>query len=1029
MANAREELIALRRMAELEAKAQRSSAKPKREFGKEKRAPDEYEPKTLGDVALEGAKGAAEQYRKGLTGVLAGFPAFGEKLIRAAGLEEELGVTPGRSRQIIAEAAGMEPTSPEFGLGEFAVEMAGTAGLPGAMAKPLARTFPTAAAYIRGAGFVPKEQLAKNALVSGAGRVAAGAATAAPVSYVLSPEDVGTGTAIGAGLPALAPAGRAALAAGSGIASSAADAIYRAINPVSSAIMERISPEKVAEIQALLRNPREFIPGAQSPVSELSAPAGSAEFASLSKGVEALASDAGVQRDLQNALAREQQGMRSAIAAGAQQQQAMQAISPTVSDDILRALQDPAAARSEAERAAIMESNRRILESTIGEQKAATNALFDQSMAERAAARQNALMAEQKIAGKAATQREKAAAKAAEVAAKEAELGKTLPKVSPMETGEEILSRGEELTKEAQERISAAYKEAYKTMPSPVDISAIQQEATKLGQSLSSLRSKNMSEKGREALLSGNAQFLKLPDVIELRNEASSRLRSALSGEKTDQREVAALRDVIDRIDDTIIYSSAIPKKTVLALERAKQMAFKEKIQKFYQGIGGELLAEGGFGRQMLLPEDLFSKVLNKEQYATEFVRSFADDRQAMDAFKNGVLDLYRRKVMTGGTFDPAKSAKFLEDNQDTIKILDRAGLGIGKEVTVLNKQAQGFAAKKGTLEQRITQIAQEEKDKLAAIAADAKKADEEIRRGYMTEKKDLTAAQRIEREKIRNEGREALRQSQAKYATVLGFKSADDMRRSVLSDPRQIGQLSGFMDEGTRRQFARDLVADVVGKDRSNIGKSLADNERAVKAALKIADPENADRIFSQLTQLDVTQRVLQDAAKVVKGRATPLTGQVSAQNKMAAQKRIDELTKGFSPDELVDAKRIVDDASRAALAGELASRGSFKAEHLASKAIEDEIGGKSLVPQTLNRFNSLVNFFFGRFKNKIDRGTAAELVLLWQDPKKVADLLDEATKMKMPGQRIESAVETIKKTGAAASRAAPVIYGSSQE
>ena len=1012
--------------------------KPKRDFGAEERPEEPIKSKTLGDVALAGIKGAAETYGKGLAGIAAGLPAFGEKLIRAfpgtaleEGISDVLGVdvSPGTSRRIIAEKAGMLPTDPRFGIGEFAVETAGTLGLPGAMAKPLARAFPTAAAYIRGAGFVPKEQLAKNALVSGAGRVAAGAATGLPVSYVLSPENYETGTAIAAGLPLAAPAGRALVSGAGQLGETAADAIYRAINPVTSTLKERVAPETLAQIQGLLREGKEHVPGARSSVAEIAAPAGSAEFSRLSQEIAESVPDLEAQRQIQNALAREQQGMRAAIAAGAQEQRALQGVSPTVSDNILNAIQDPALAASEAERAAILQSQQNLLKAATGKQKDVLNRLFSQDMATRNKVAQNALARSQEITQAAASEKEQLSGLIDSLAKEEAAIGATLPKVSPMEEGEKLFVRGQALSGEAQKLVDAEYRKAYKTMPSPVDISAIQEEATKLGASLSSFRNKNMSKKGRQELLSGDAKFLRLPDVIQLRNEVSSRLRSALSGEKTNQTEVAALRDVINRIDDTIINSSNMPEATVLALKAAKKAALEKKIIKFYQGVGGELLAEGGFGRQMLLPEDVFPKILSKEQYAKEFVTTFAGDKKALDAARKGILDLYRRKAAPGGVFNPAKSEEFLQTNENTISILDRAGLGIGDEIAALGGQARGIAAKKGTIEQRLAQLDEQAKAELAAIKEEAKVADEKLRLSQRAARGEIKATQAAERQRIREEGREALRQTQAKYATALGFRSADDMRQSVLANPKQIDQLAEVMDEGTRKQFARDLVSSVIKKDRTNIGKSLTDNEQAVRAALRIADPKNADAMFSQLSQLDVTQRVLQEAAGVVKRRGTSLTAQLPIENRMAAQQRIDELTKNFTPDELVDAQRIIKDADRARKAEELASGGKLSPKDLASKAIEEEIGGANIVPSRLNYFNTMANFLFNRFKNKIDRNTAAELALLWQDPKKVADLIDDAIKLEMPGRKIESAVKTITKGGAAASRLAPTAYSSIQE
>jgi len=1000
--------------------AKKETEKPSREFGKEARPKEEFKPKTLGDIAAEGAKGA-------VVGLAAGVPAFGEKLLRAVGAAEAVGATPGTSRRIIAEAAGIPEPSGVFGAGEFITELAGTAGAPGVIAKPLARLgMNRLAAYTAGGGFVPAAERAPGMLSDIALRAAGGGLAAAPVGYVVAPEDLGTVTGIGAAVPVVGKGLGAGLSAGAALPQAVADAITKAINPVTGQISEKIGPQKAAEIAALLRAPQEFVPGKASSLDELTAAAASPEFASLVAGARAAAPDAAAARDIQNALAIEQQGMRAATAAEAQRQAAMGGVRQEAAD-ILGAIQAPVRSAKEAEQAALMAAQREALMGAGAQQRAAQNALALQQSAARQEAAQNALAMEQDIAAKAAERRAALEPKLAEIAKGEAAIAAKLPSVSPMRLGEQVMVRGEKLSKKAQNVVDSAYKRAFDSFPDFVDISDIQDEVTKVGQSLSSFRNKNMSERGKEALQTGEP-FLSLPDIVQVRNEVSARLRAAASGEKTNQTEVAALRDILNHIDDSVLNSARFPKATLILLDKARNTAYEQKIKKFYEGVGGELLAEGSFGRQMLLPEDLFSKVLSKEQYAKEFVTSFADDPQAMGAFRQGVMSLYKNKAAPGGVFDPKASAQFLKDNQAKLKILDRAGLGIQDEINSLGKEAAKFAQKRGNIEQRIASITADEQARIKAIGDELKSTQEAMRLSQRAERKEMTATQTAEREAIRQQGREKFREAEAKYADVLGYRSADEMRRDVLRNPAQLSKLAGFMDEGTRKQFARDIVNDVVGTGRENIGQALQSNEKAVREALKLADPEKADKMYSQLMQMDVTQRLLQEASGAM-GKRSPILQSLSPENRFAAQARIDELTKGFTPDQLTDAKRIVMDAQRAAAAKKLAAEGTFKLDHLASKAIEDTLGGKALLPSRLDWFNTTANYLFGRYKTKLDRKSAAELVLLFQDPAKTADLLEEAARFKPASQAIEKAVQTIKKTGAAAARTAPLMYGTAQE
>ncbi len=995
--------------------------KPSREFGKEIRPKETPKQTTLGDLAVEGAKGAA-------VGLAAGLPAFGEKILRAVGAGEALGATPGTSRKIIAQATGVPETSGVFGVGEFATELAGTAGMGGAISKPLAKLgLNRLAAYTAAGGFAPAAaQRAPGLMSDVALRAAGGGLAAAPVGYIVSPEDFGTVTGIGAALPVVGKGLGAGMTAASAIPKAVSDAITRAINPVSSQIAEKIGPEQAAQIAALLRKNQEFIPGKESSVAELAAAAANPEFASLALAAERAAPNAAALRNIQNALAVEQQGMRAATAAEAQRQAAMGGIGEAGAD-VLGAMQRPAMAAREAEQAALMASQREALMGAGAQQRAAQNALAVQQSQARQEAAQNALAREQAIAVEAEKGRAALAPKLEDIAKGEAQIAAGLPSGSAMRLGEQIMVRGEKLSKKAQNVVDSDYKKAFDSFPDFVDISDLQEEATKVGQSLSAFRSKKMSDRGREALQTGEP-FLSLPDIIQIRNEVSSRLRSAASGEKTNQTEVAALRDIINRIDDGILNSARFPKATLMLLDKARDTAYQQKIKKFYEGVGGELLAEGSFGRQMLLPEDLFSKVLSKEQYAKEFVSSFADDPQAMGAFRQGIMSLYKSKVSPGGVFDAKASQQFLKDNEAKLKILDRAGLGIRDEIKSLGGEAKKLATKRGNIEQRIASITADEQAQISAIRDELKATQETMRLEQKAGRKEMTAAQTAEREAIRQQGRERFKEAEAKYAGVLGYGSADEMRKDVLKNPAQLSNLAGFMDEGTRKQFARDVVDDVIGKSRDNIGQALQSNEKAVKEALNLADPDNADKMYSQLMQMDVTQRLMKEAAGAM-GKRSDVLKVAMPENRFAAQKRIDELTKGFTPDQLTDAKRIVMDAERAAAAKKLAAEGTFKLDHLASKALEETLGGKSLLPSRLDWFNTTANYLFGRYKTKLDRKSAAELVLLFQDPAKTASLLEEAARFKPASQTIEKAVQTIKKTGAAIGRTAPLTYGTAQE
>ena len=151
-------------------------------------------------------------------GALRGAAGIGNTLLRAAGLgNRQEGIEGGM------QALGADPSSMAYGAGKIGAEIAGTAGIGGAIAKPvgavLGRVAPSAAPAVVQAlrtggmstgGGLPRA--ADIALRTGAGAAVGGASAAA-----VNPEDAGLGAAIGAAMPGagqlLSAGGRAAKSA------------------------------------------------------------------------------------------------------------------------------------------------------------------------------------------------------------------------------------------------------------------------------------------------------------------------------------------------------------------------------------------------------------------------------------------------------------------------------------------------------------------------------------------------------------------------------------------------------------------------------------------------------------------------------------------------------------------------------------------------------------------------------------------------------------------------------------------------
>lgn len=201
--NEREELEALRRLAELEAKAGNSAPQ---------RTTPEMPPmmralQSAGSGAIRGAGSIGATMLAPLdmlNAKLKGRPLMEGNRQRRADMTAALG------------NLGFDTDSNFFGAGKLAGEVAGTLGVGGVLGGLLARAAPSAAPVaeaISTAGFRAGGLTGASGI---AARTAGGAITGGASAGLVNPEDAGTGAAVGAVLPgALQVAGRAGSAIGS----------------------------------------------------------------------------------------------------------------------------------------------------------------------------------------------------------------------------------------------------------------------------------------------------------------------------------------------------------------------------------------------------------------------------------------------------------------------------------------------------------------------------------------------------------------------------------------------------------------------------------------------------------------------------------------------------------------------------------------------------------------------------------------------------------------------------------------------
>jgi hypothetical protein len=122
---------------------------------------------------------------------------------------------------------------------------------------------------------------------------------------------------------------------------------------------------------------------------------------------------------------------------------------------------------------------------------------------------------------------------------------------------------------------------------------------------------------------------------------------------------------------------------------------FKERIvDVFRTGQPSNLTRTSTLNEPMLRPGDIVSKTMADEGSTLQFLKAFKQDPAAMQNLKTGVEDLYRQQVLAGAkAATPEAHAKFMFDNAKQLGALDNAGLGMTTRLNQIGGQIKGLTA------------------------------------------------------------------------------------------------------------------------------------------------------------------------------------------------------------------------------------------------------------------------------------------------------------------------------------------------
>lgn len=400
---------------------------------------------------------------------------------------------------------------------------------------------------------------------------------------------------------------------------------------------------------------------------------------------------------------------------------------------------------------------------------------------------------------------------AAERAAGEARAGRvaaTLPDTGQAAPGGAIQERGAAMAEDfAKKTIRPAFRAAFDAdAPAPsIDLSRPLAGAARLLGDVGAIVDPSTVSPGVRNLLKiepyepslGVAPVVSLEDFQSIRSALGKQARAVAD---TDRVRAAGIRSVIEQMDEAL-KTSGVPAEAQRLYADARRLVLEEQLPRFRTGETGRMLSETRFNMPGTRPSETVPSFLKTEEGASQFVRTFERDPQAVTAMRTGVADWLRESARDPATgfLNPARMESFLADYGRQLDTLD-AGSG-----TSLRPVLEGLRAEAAK--------AQSNLDALAADTARMKKP------RSAKELVDVALKSPVEMDFIRQRlspgGREAMSQEIQNRVTSLIREGDADAALKFLNDNRKTIR-TGLGKDGAKvyadlrglAEFQRDLAA-----------------------------------------------------------------------------------------------------------------------------------------------------------------------------------------------------------------------------
>ena len=295
--------------------------------------------------------------------------------------------------------------------------------------------------------------------------------------------------------------------------------------------------------------------------------------------------------------------------------------------------------------------------------------------------------------------------------------------------GEAIIGRKEALESQAKAAVSPLYQQAYDLAPAPFSFQPLLDKAEKIKNKVSTAIDPKIAPKVHEALdvfkakeseapilLDAKGRPMKpvsadlpyggtLQDIHALRSAVLEDIRSIEGNSDTSANLTRAnLYKLKEGIDASIAQHA--PEEAKAMFNKANELYRTTVAQPYREGMVDKLTRENTLARPQINPSEVADKFLHPD-HATDYMRAFGNDPEAMQAIKTGVEGKFNDEVVQGSK----SPEKFLKDNREALATLDSTGLGIQNRLVEIMrgmKQVEGSQAALGEQVKAIPKVVDE---------------------------------------------------------------------------------------------------------------------------------------------------------------------------------------------------------------------------------------------------------------------------------------------------------------------------------